>query len=233
MKETCEAAEDTEDEDDADTVENIPVYDNTMSFLASVDQAAGTGCHKLLDWIPKVISNEWVNDDGVRNLSMIISLTGGAANKNSSGVECKITLNGSQFVISEQWSPFLMDIASFYLPLESQRPEDETQDEFIRRRFCMADQVRKMMHVGGFSKGESLVSVFRKPLAFQVDPMSLRVQVCGTKDGSRFCIVDLTEKQKLVVQSVLMLDSGRGRTTIKPLMETPTTATKYSSIKDH
>jgi hypothetical protein len=61
--------------------------------------------------------------------------------------------------------------------------------------------------------------------------MSLRVQVCGTKDGSRFCIVDLTEKQKLVVQSVLMLDSGRGRNTIKPLMETPSTAAKYSSIK--
>jgi hypothetical protein len=97
---------------------------------------------------------------------MIISLTGGAADKNSSGVECKVTADGSQFVISEQWSPSLMDIAGFYQPLEAQRPEDETQDEFIRRRFCMADQLRKMMHAGGFTKGEPLVSCFRKPLQF-------------------------------------------------------------------
>jgi len=230
------AADDSDEDEDEEEEEELDHADLLASVYggqkfgnasSTTDTTGANQQHKLLDWTPKKIVNEWENDDGVRNLSMILALTGGAADKSSSGVECKVTADGGQFVISEQWSSMVVDIADFYQPLLAHKPDDETTDEFIRRRFAMADQVRKMMKAGGFNKGEPMVSVYRMALPFQVDPMSLRVQVCGAKDGSRFCHVDLTEKQKLVVQSVLMLDSGRGRNNIIRSTETPK---KYSNL---
>jgi hypothetical protein len=43
-----------------------------------------------LFWAPKKLVTEWKNKDGIRCLTIIVQLTGGAANSNTDGVEVKV-----------------------------------------------------------------------------------------------------------------------------------------------
>jgi hypothetical protein len=84
--------EDSEDEEEEEEEEDDFPAAKILSSLSSLnaskmeDAAPGTGNHKLLDWIPKKIVKEWISD-GIRNLSMIFALTGGAVDKSSNAVE--------------------------------------------------------------------------------------------------------------------------------------------------
>jgi hypothetical protein len=227
------AEDNTDDEDEDDGEDESPLDMEASRILRdmygsggtclnpSIDGgAAGTGNHKLLDGIPKKIVKEWLFD-GIRNVTIIFALTGGAVDKDSDGIECKITSDGTQFAISEQWSPLMADMAAYYAPVNLERYE--TKDEFTRRRFNMEDQVKVLLKASGTT--DTLVSVYRMPLPFPVDPSSLCGRFHGARDGSRFCHVDLTEKKRLVAQGVQMLDAGRNKP--KPgSSEKP----KYSSI---
>ena len=42
-------------------------------------------------WVPKKLVTEWENKDGIRCLTLIIQLTGGAMASNSNGVEVKVS----------------------------------------------------------------------------------------------------------------------------------------------
>jgi hypothetical protein len=99
----------------------------------------------------------------------------------------------------------MINIKAFYKSVDL--ADNETDDDFNRRRYSMEDQVKVMLDAAGSM--DTLTSVYRMPLPFIVDPTSLRVRFMGTKDGGRFCHVDLTEKLKLKSQGVQMLDAGR------------------------
>jgi hypothetical protein len=63
-----------------------------------------------LVWIPKKLVTEWKNKDGIRCLTLIIQLTGGAATSDNYGVEVKVSNHGEAFAISEVWSPLMSQI---------------------------------------------------------------------------------------------------------------------------
>jgi hypothetical protein len=204
---------DDEEEDDDDEEDPIPAAiglynmgrdDNASIFGGGRNSMAIDDKLHQLAWEPKKIATEWKNKDGIRNLSLIIALTGGAANTDSNGVECKVTSDGTEFVISERWSSLMLQIDSFYEPLKDHRAHDESEDEFNRRKYAMEDQAQALMQ----QSGDAIVaSVFKMSLPFQVDPTSLRTRFLGTRDGNRFCHIDLTEKQKFKAHTVMMMDS--------------------------
>ena len=179
-------------------------FDPSLSVFASHHNASVTDS---LKWEPKKIVKEWTNGDGVKNITLVIALTGGAAEKNSSGVECKVTTDGTVFAISEHWSALMLEMKTFYNKMALDN--GETEDEFERRRFAMEDATTVMKKHA--KVGEPLKSVFKMTLPFPVDPTSLRVRIMGTTDGNRFCHIDLTEKQKYKVTPVVMMDAGRYR----------------------
>ena len=51
-----------------------------------------------------------------------------------------------------------------------------------------------------------MVSVFRKPLPFRVEPTEMRVVFSGDKVGGRYCHIDLIEKKLQEVHEVQMMD---------------------------
>ena len=78
---------------------------------------------------------------------------------------------------------------------------DETEDKFNHRKYAMEDKVHSMM----VSQG-TLNSIYRMLLPFQVDPTVQRVRILGTSDGCRFAHDDLTERKKIKVEEVIMMD---------------------------
>ena len=51
-----------------------------------------------------------------------------------------------------------------------------------------------------------MLSVFRKPLPFRVEPTEMRVVFSGDKVGGRYCHIDLIEKKVQEVHDVVMMD---------------------------
>ncbi|CAB9507357.1 hypothetical protein SEMRO_302_G112320.1 [Seminavis robusta] len=164
--------------------------------------------HSLL-WQPKKLVACWQNRHGVKHVSMIFHLTGGAADTDTNAVECGVTDNGMEFIISELWSETIEKIDEFYLLFP--RHQDETEDEFKRRQYAMEDLIRPHC-----ASGRRMRSTFKFTLPIKVDPKSMRVRYAGTNDGTRICHVDLAERLKKEVQQVVMLDRGRGRGLKRP-----------------
>jgi hypothetical protein len=156
-----------------------------------------------LIWIPKKLVTEWKNKDGIKCLTLIFQLTGGVASNDNNGVEVKVSNNGGEFAISEEWSPLMSDIGDFYTSL--QKAHDETDDDFNRRKISMEDTVGTLLD----DNGGSLTSVYRMPLPFRVDPTVQRVRILGDDKGTRFAHVDLTERKKVSVEKVIMLSSKK------------------------
>jgi hypothetical protein len=175
--------------------------DDKFFGAVAVDDTSDEEEQHPLVWIPKKLVSEWKNKDGIRCLTLIIQLTGGAANNDNDGVEVKVSNNGEEFAISEVWSPLMSQIDDFYTYFP--KAADETDDEFNRRKYAMEDNVQSIVAEG------PMKSVYRMSLPFRVDPTVKRVRFLGTNDGCRFAHVDLAERKKLEVEQVIMIDTNR------------------------
>jgi hypothetical protein len=180
-----------------------PVGDKFVTAVSNDDDEAEEEEGPLV-WIPKKLVSEWKNKDGIRCLTLIIQLTGGAANSDNDGVEVKVSNNGEEFAISETWSPLMSQIDDFYNYFP--KAADETDDEFNRRKYAMEDNVQSIVAGGG-----AMNSVYRMSLPFRVDPTVKRVRFLGTNDGCRFAHVDLAERRKLEVEQVIMIDTMKNK----------------------
>jgi hypothetical protein len=121
--------------------ENNPRVANRSFAAADNDDDVDYDEVDPLLWIPKKLVSEWKNKDGIRCLTLIFQLTGGAADNDNNGVEVKVSNSGDQFAISEVWSKLMEDIGGFYTSL--QKAHDETDDDFNRRKISMEDTVGK------------------------------------------------------------------------------------------
>jgi hypothetical protein len=126
-----------EDDDDR----KAPTDDKLFADVDDNDEEE----HPLV-WIPKKLVSEWKNKDGIRCLTLIIQLTGGAATSDNDGVEVKVSNNGEEFAISEVWSPLMSQIDDFYTYFT--KSADETDDEFNRRKYAMEDNVQSILVEG-------------------------------------------------------------------------------------
>ena len=113
---------------DEDTGDRKPAAIADDKSFANVTIDDGDDDDDPLVWIPKKLVSEWKNKDGIRCLTLIIQLTGGAANSDNDGVEVKVSNNGEEFAISEVWSPLMSQIDDFYTYFP--KAADETDDEF-------------------------------------------------------------------------------------------------------
>jgi hypothetical protein len=170
-------------------------------FAASNDDDEAEEEEGPLVWVPKKLVTEWKNKDGIRCLTLIIQLTGGAATSDNDGVEVKVSNHGEEFAISEAWSPLMSQIDDFYTYFP--KTADETDDEFNRRKYAMEDNVQSIVAEG------PMKSVYRMSLPFRVDPTVKRVRFLGTEDGCRFAHIDLAEKRKFEVEQVIMIDTKK------------------------
>ena len=91
------------EEDDMDTQKAGSALDNNNQVCSESNDEEEE--EDPLIWVPKRLVTDWKNKDGIRCLTLIIQLTGGAAASNSDGVEVKVSNNGEEFAISEVWSP--------------------------------------------------------------------------------------------------------------------------------
>ena len=138
--------------------------DNNITIMHSTTETTSDygNDEDPLVWIPKKLVTEWKNKDGIRCLTLIIQLTGGAATSNSDEVEVKVSNMGEKFAISKVWSPLMFTIDDFFHLFP--KAADETDDEFNRRKYAMEDKVHALTTQG------NLNSIYRMSLPFQVDP---------------------------------------------------------------
>ena len=155
------------------------------------------------EWIPHYVMAEWENNDGVRCITIIVNLSSGTANSSSAGIDVDLDNDGNTLFISERWSDMTQDMDVFYSRFQ-QRP-GEGDDDFTERRFAMRRTLRKMQAKHADDEN-MMLSVFRKPLSFRVEPSEMRVVFSGDKVGGRYCHIDLIEKKIQAVQNVFMMD---------------------------
>jgi hypothetical protein len=151
-------------------------------------------------WIPKKLVTEWKNKDGIKCVTLIIQLTGGSADSDNDGVQCKVSNSGDEFVISEVWSELMSQIDEFYHYFP--KATDETEDEFNRRKYAMEDKVQSI------SDNQTMKSIHRMKLPFRVDPTVMRIRFLGTSDGCRFAHIDLAERKKVTIEKVIMINTN-------------------------
>jgi hypothetical protein len=147
------------DEDTGDRKPAATADDKSFANV-TVDDSDEEEQHPLV-WIPKKLVSEWKNKDGIRCLTLIIQLTGGAANSDNDGVEVKVSNNGEEFAISEVWSPLMSEIDDFYTYFP--KAADETDDEFNRRKYAMEDNVQSIVAEGPMKSVYRMSLPFRRP----------------------------------------------------------------------
>ena len=155
------------------------------------------------EWIPHYVMTEWENNAGIRCISMLVNLSSGSANSSSRGIDVDLDNDGNTLTIGERWSDMIQDMDQFYSKFK--KADGEGLDDYTERRFAMRKTLRKMMLK--FADPESkMVSVFRKPLPFRVEPTEMRVVFSGDKVGGRYCHIDMIEKKLQEIQEVMMMD---------------------------
>ena len=172
------------------------------------------------DWIPHHIMTMWENDAGIRCITVLISLTGGTAHKSSNGIFVELDDDGNTLCISEKWSAMSQDMDVYYRRFK--KDQEESDDDYTQRRFAMRTMLKKMKNKYGDTEG-SMLSVYRKPLPFRVEPTEKRVVFSGDMEGGRYCHIDLMEKKAVEVQEVLMFEDINENT--------PPSATKQKRYK--
>ena len=151
--------------------------------------------HARPAWIPKKVTAQHINQDGIKCWTVLIALTGGAIDEDNNGVEVEVTHDGNVLTVSETCSPDVLDVAGLCASVTI-NSDGMSIEETMRRRFAMRDAVREMIDIGETN------SVFQCRTPFRVDPTEKRVQFIGFEDGSRFVHIDLTEKKRIKKQRV-------------------------------
>jgi len=105
--------------------------------------------------------------------------------------------------VSEEWCDEMVDMDLFYKNVDQR--EDETNDDLHMRRFAMIKSLRDKQRA--FNWGP-VRSIFHSALPFQADPATLKHEIFGNEEGSRFLHIDLMEKKRIQVNKIKMMAKG-------------------------
>ena len=153
------------------------------------------------NWIPHKIMAQWRNGDGVRQLTILVALTGGTACSSTEGIDVAIQQDGHELVISEEWTDYMKDINSFYKHYQNQHDTLELDDHYARR-LAMKDALRTL----NLQNGGVVNSVHRCPLPFRVDSSEVDFSIHGDKYGGRYIHIDLAERSKIKIRKVNIME---------------------------
>jgi len=156
------------------------------------------------NWIPQHLQGTYEDTEGIQHAALIIALTGGTASADTSMIEVSCTNNGHSILVAEDWCDEMTDMDLFYQNVDKR--EEETEDDMYCRRFAMIKAVRNKQRDNNFGP---VRSVFHSKLPFQADPATLRQEIFGNKDGSRFLHIDLTEKKRIKIKAVKMMTKAK------------------------
>ena len=67
--------------------------------------------HARPAWIPKKVTAQYINQDGIKCWTVLIALTGGAIDEDNNGVEVEVTHDGNVLSVSETHLPDMLDVA--------------------------------------------------------------------------------------------------------------------------
>jgi hypothetical protein len=152
-----------------------------------------------LAWVPKKIVSEWTNDDGIRCISIIFQLSGGATISDSNDAEVQVSSTGDELAVSEVWNPLMADVRNWYLTFPKHK--NESDENAMRKHIAMADTCDKM------ASAKQKRSTYRMILPFRVDPSVKRIRFLGTEDGQRYAAVDLAERSMSEVEEFKLFTS--------------------------
>jgi hypothetical protein len=164
--------------------------------------------YSVSTWSPKRIVAPYTNPDGIKCITIIISLTSGCVGTTNDGLEISLADNGNTLVVAEQHSEWLLDTTNFYNAFNDD--PDENVEEVMRRRFAVKDRVRQMI-----ADGET-VPVFTMPIPFRADKSSMRVELCANDEGAQCVHIDLSEKSKVKKQRFTIMSSKKSKVPTTP-----------------
>jgi len=156
------------------------------------------------NWIPQCLQGTCEDTEGIQHAALIIALTGGTASSDTSMIEVACANNGHSILVAEEWCDEMTDMDLFYQSVEKR--EEETDDDMHCRRFAMIKAVRNKQRENNFG---AIRSVFHSKLPFQADPTTLRQEIFGNEDGSRFLHIDLTEKKRIKIKAAKMMTKAK------------------------
>jgi len=157
------------------------------------------------NWIPQHIQGVHEDADGIKHAAVTAALTGGVANRDTSKIEVSAADNGHTVVVAEEWNDEMTNMDLFCSNLD--KKEDETDDDIHLRRFAMIKAVRQRMQDN--RDADTVRSEFHSPLPFQADPTTLKHEIIGNDEGSRFLHIDLTERKRVKVAAIKMMTKAK------------------------
>lgn len=146
-----------------------------------------------LAWVPKKIVSEWINDDGIKCISIIIQLSGGSTLTDSNDAVVQVSSNGDVLAVTEVWNPMMADARNFFTTFPKHKSESE--ENAMRKSIAMCDRSDIM------AAGRTKRSTYKMALPFRVDPSVKRIRFLGTEDGQRYATVDLAERSMNEVET--------------------------------
>jgi hypothetical protein len=152
-----------------------------------------------LAWNPKKIMTQWTNEDGIKCVTIVVQLSGGADLTDSNDVEVHVSTQGDELAITEVWSPLIADMRNYYSTFPKLKSESE--ENSLRKSIAMIDTCDAL--AGGIPK----TSTYKMSLPFRVDPTVKTVRLVGTDDGQRFAAVDLAERSTMEVETFKLLSA--------------------------
>lgn len=203
-----EATDEDFDKDDGDEAMRMATQSNPRNLARygyKVDDDLEGEPTQHTEWQPHHIMALWENDDAVRCITVLLALTGGTVDRSTDGINIDLDDDGNVLCVSEVWSSLTQDMNLFYSHMP--KKDDESEDDFTRRRFQMAAMLRKMREQYGDANG-NMWSHFRKDLPFRVEPTEKKITFIGDSVGGRYVHIDLIEKKLQEVHGVLIINDS-------------------------
>lgn len=157
------------------------------------------------NWVPQIVQGFYEDTDGIKHAAVIVALTGGVANSDTSKIEVSTINNGHSIVVSEDWNDEMTNMDLFYSNVE--KKEDETDDDVHLRRFAMIKAVRQKLQDS--RSADTIKSEWYTRLPFQADPTTLKHEIIGNDEGSRFLHIDLTERKRVKIGTIKMINKAK------------------------
>jgi hypothetical protein len=160
-----------------------------------------------LAWIPKKVMAPWINEDGIRCISIVFQLCGGDVLTDNTDVEVHLSTLGDELAISEVWSPMMADVRNYYSTFP--KLKSESDENAMRKRIAMCDACDNL--AGGNTK----ISTYKMRLPFRVDSSVKTVRFVGTDDGQRYAAVDLAERSTSEVETFTLFTARAANNSAK------------------
>ena len=200
-------------------VENVPsaMISGTSAEVTKVDMSGVVDLGISTVWIPKMVSTEWLNTDGIPCIAVLVPLTGGAAMTpaRASDVEVKLVDNNMTLIIAERCTWHYSNMKEYYS--RHPRKTDDDDEDWIRRMCAMNDALEKMKR----TSVAGLFSVFKMKLPWRA--AEIEKHITGTTDGGRLVHIDIYSRKRVKQEQIFIADPAKSF-----FKETPSKS--YSSI---